>query len=114
MSVYLPLAVGETSTNDASTVTVVEYSIPLTGGGLFRFDLVGEKTGDPTYVYSWKEYAYVNNTAGVTAIQAESTPEEIDPIPVSATVVLDVLGWNVRIRVTGFAGENWRWAGSIR
>jgi hypothetical protein len=116
----LPLGADQQSTNAATTITVASIVVPSSFHGTLTAELVAERSGVPTSVYSYRNSVLVSCDNGVATVRALGTnaatgKEELDPAGVSAAlaVTVDASGSTIRLRGTGVAGQDWRWAGKF-
>ncbi len=112
----LPLTAGELSTHDASTVTVASLTLADGFFGQVEAKLSGERDLVPASCYGCKFTALVSCEAGVATVRSLSAVTEIDPGGITASVAATVnaSGNTIRMRCTGIAAQDWRWAASFK
>ncbi len=112
----LPLAADQCSTHDASTVTVASLTLADGFFGQVEAKLSGERDLVPTACYGCKFTACVSCEAGVATVRSLSAVTEIDPGGITASVAatVDASGATIRMRCTGIAAQDWRWAASFK
>jgi hypothetical protein len=112
----LPITAGELSTHDASTVTVASLTLADGFFGQLQVKLSGERDGVPATCYGFKKTVLVSCDAGVATIRSASAATEIDPTGVSGAVAATVNtdgAATIRMRITGIAAQDWRFAASF-
>ncbi len=113
MSVRLVLDANTVDTSGAVTATADSITLPEGFHGTILCEVVGELSGTPADGYSYKNRYLVSCDGGVAVVQDAGIPEILDPSIAGVSVNVNASGAAVRIRVTGAAGEDWRWVGKI-
>ena len=105
---------GEAETSGAAIATVVELSIPDGYFGALSIDLAGEHVGTPADCYDWQKWIAVSGEGGAATIRdASLIPNIINPSAKGIVVTVDTAAENVRLRVTGVVGEDYKWVGHL-
>ena len=114
MTNILPANVGSTTISGAVTGTVVQAAIPANYFGVISVELIAELAGNPAVSYLYQKNILVSNDSAMAVIRdASAVPTILDPASRAPVITIDTSSNFLRLRFTGFAGEDWNAAGSL-
>lgn len=100
------------STNDATTQTLLSFTVPSGKSGQWQVVAWGMRTD--TYAGILKVFRGIFRNDSGTASEDTSDDNNSIGTPQNGTFDIDASGTDVRVRVTGKAGTDFNWVGVAR